>query len=439
LTDKKTIWLAWTRLLWLFALAGAVFLAWTAMVKGPVPGCAPGTGCDRVLQSHWAYWLDIPVSLPAAIAYLVLLAATIALPRRRAPEDQQAIWAIIIVLSVAVMGAAAWFIGLQAFVIHAFCKFCMAIHLCGMAAAIISLKNVPISGNPRASIWSPDLEKPGLPRNALVILGFLGVMGISVLVLGQVLLPKEMNVVKSISVVDQAATPGQPSLSSATNIAGAPTNRLAPPALQRMANQQISLYQGKFTLRLEEVPMLGSPNAQHIIIALTDYTCVFCWSLHRMMAEAQRRVSNQLGIVILPMPMSTNCNPYAPTNLPSNPESCEFARLTLALWKTDRAAFEQFSKWLFVLDKAPPVDRARDYAAQLLGSDRLEKALQDPWIDKQIQTNCAIHQANYQFTREVAMPQLIIGNYVSVGPLNSVQHLLLLLDRYLGMKYAPAI
>ena len=32
------------------------------------------------------------------------------------------------------------------------------------------------------------------------------------------------------------------------------------------------------------------------------------------------------------------------------------------------------------------------------------------------------------------MPQLIMGEAISVGPLNSVNHLLVLLEKYLGLK-----
>ncbi|MCX6906181.1 MAG: vitamin K epoxide reductase family protein [Verrucomicrobia bacterium] len=140
---KTAGWLLLVRVLLAVAVLGAGYLAYVSFSHGPVAGCGAGSGCDKVLQSRWAYWLGIPVSLPAVLVYLGLLAATLFAQKRPSWADQQRAWAVMIILSVVIAGAATWFIGLQAFVIKSFCKFCMTAHTCGLIAAVLCLKNVP--------------------------------------------------------------------------------------------------------------------------------------------------------------------------------------------------------------------------------------------------------------------------------------------------------
>src|ERR1017187_6158953 len=82
------LWLKWVRVLLLTAMSGAGYLAWVAIHNGPVAGCGPESGCDAVLHSRWAYWLDVPVSVPAVLVYLALLGATVLLQKRPSPDDR---------------------------------------------------------------------------------------------------------------------------------------------------------------------------------------------------------------------------------------------------------------------------------------------------------------------------------------------------------------
>jgi hypothetical protein len=120
-------------------------------------------------------------------------------------------------------------------------------------------------------------------------------------------------------------------------------------------------------------------------------------------------------------------NAHATTN------SCEYARLGLAVWRAKPEVHRQFDDWMFASVKPPPLKEAEDYAAQLVGADKLKSALADPWIQQQLLTDCRLHRANWLAVDSSTMPQLILGNAVSSGPLNSVEHLLILLNRYLGM------
>lgn len=427
--DSAPSWLAWVRLLLAVAILGAGYLAWVAISHGPVAGCGPGSSCDKVLQSRWAYWLNVPVSIPALLVYLALLGATVLLQKRPSPDEQRGTWVGIIGLSVIVAGAAAWFVGLQMFIIEAFCKFCLTAHACGFAAAVLLLRHIPLAVDPDTPMWATGSGKTGIPRKAVAPLVMTGVAGVLVLVAGQLLVQKERNLVK---VFPQAGTNAPKPVSATTSRPppNSPNAHLAAPHL-------LSLYNGQFLLPLDDVPMIGSPGASNVIVNLFDYNCTHCRMLHPILLGTQWRLSNQLGIVCLPVPMSTNCNPLVPVGRPSFTNSCDYARLGLAVWRADRRAYPRFQNRLFFGERPPSVEQAREYAAQLVGGDALQTALTNEWIQQQILTACYLHYTNWQSTGGPAMPQIIIGSAISVGPLNSVNHLLALLEKYLGIEPPP--
>ena len=434
-------WLLWARVLLAVAILGAGYLAWLAIHNGPAAGCGPESGCNKVLQSRWAYWLDLPVSVPAVLVYLALLGVTVLLQKRPSPDDQRGSWAAIIILSVIVAGAALWFVGLQVFVIKAFCKFCMTAHACGFAAALLCLKNTPLAADPDTPMWTTGSGKRGVPRQAVFSLVLIGLAGVAVLAGGQMLFQKQRNVVKVLPVAGARATKTAASPSSASTNHSTPkapggpsTDQPVSPNARLIAPRTLLLYSNQFVIKFDDVPMIGSPDSPHIIVFLFDYTCSHCRAVHPLLVQACQQFSNQLGVVCLPVSLSPQCNPFVPrirSHASSN--SCEYARLDLAVWRAKPEAQRQFDDWMFASVEPPPLKQAREYAAQLVGADKLESALADPWIQQQILTDCQLHRASSLAVESSALPQIIMGDAVSSGPLNSVDHLLTLLNRYLGM------
>jgi len=411
-------------------LAG--YLAVVAISNGPLAGCGAGSGCHQVMQSRWAYWLHLPVSVPALLAYATLFILTL-LAKKCPPDEERGTWAAIVVLSVVIIGAAFWFVGLQALILKSFCKFCLLAHGCGLAAAILCLRNIPQASDPTTPMWSSAPEKRGIPRSAIFSLVLIGAAGMVMLVGGQWLVPEDRNLVflpaTASATKGTSGVPAAPGYQS-NSIPSSPNAHFTGPRM-------LSLYNDQFMLRLDEMPMIGSPGASNVIVNLFDYSCPHCQELHWILVVAQRQFGNNLGIVSLPMPMSTNCNPLIPTSFSSNTNACEFAHLGLAVWRAKPGVYRQFDDWMFAADpNLLTLEAAKKYAAQLVGADKLDKALSDPWVDKQILTDCQIHFANWQATGRPAMPQLILGGAISIGPLDSVEHLQALLGRYLDLHPA---
>ena len=426
-------WLHWARGLLLVALTGAGYLAWVAIHNGPAAGCGPESGCEAVLHSRWAYWFDFPVSVPAVLVYVALLAFTVLLQKRTSPDDQRGSWAAIIILSVIVAGAAFWFVSLQVFVIQAFCKYCLTAHACGFAAALLCLMNIPYATDPETPMWATGSGKRGVPRPAVLSLVLIGLAGVAVLAGGQLLVQKQRNVVrdlKNASVTTNAYHLPQVTIADVAGVLP------PPPDAHLIAPRTLSLYTNQFVIKFNDVPMLGSPDATNIIVCLVDYTCVHCRALHSILLQMSQQFSNQLGIVCLPVTLSPECNPFIPRmNAHATPNSCDYARLGLAVWRAKPEAHRQFDDWMFAGTKPPPLEQARERAAQLVGAEKLRSALADPWVAQQILADCKIFRANWLAVDSSALPQIIMGNAVSSGPVNSVEHLQILLNRYMGLTF----
>jgi protein-disulfide isomerase len=332
-------------------------------------------------------------------------------------------------------------VGLQVFVIKAFCKFCMTAHACGLTAAVICLARIPLARNPTTPMWAPGSGKRGVPRTALGLLASVGLAGVAVLAGGQLLVQKQLNVVKDLRTQPgRASTPATAStVSTGTNYlaqAAAVAAKVAPPpspGIHLAGPRLLSIYGDAFMLKLNDLPMIGSPGASNVVVCLFDYTCPHCRALHPILEETQNLFGNRLGIVCLPMPLSTNCNPFLPASAHSGSNSCEYARLGLAVWRAKPNAFRQFDDWMFGPEKPAPVEDARAYATQLVGAQKLQTALADSWIAEQLATGCRLHYTNWTLAGSPALPQVILGDVVSSGQLNSVDHLMILLNRYLGL------
>lgn len=117
----------------LLAVAISSYLAWVSWQMGPVLGCDGGTfDCDEVLGSRWSSWLGLPVSLLGGLTYVAML--VLSWPASRRPGGWA--WASMLSLSCLAVGSALWFIGVQAIALDSYCKFCLAVHSCGLTILI---------------------------------------------------------------------------------------------------------------------------------------------------------------------------------------------------------------------------------------------------------------------------------------------------------------
>jgi len=103
----------------LAGLADATYLSVIAFT-GETAACSGQAGCFEVLGSSYARVAGVPVALLGALGYFTAFTFAIfaAFNYKRAPK--------FFALTVCLMFAATlWFLYLQAFVLHAYCRYCL--------------------------------------------------------------------------------------------------------------------------------------------------------------------------------------------------------------------------------------------------------------------------------------------------------------------------
>ena len=91
----------------------------------PIPTFCAASGCETVRASAWAYPLGIPMPVFGVVFFAAMVVLTfVARPKLRLPlAIVGGIWALVLV-------------GVQAFVLHAFCKLCMISDMTAISLAL---------------------------------------------------------------------------------------------------------------------------------------------------------------------------------------------------------------------------------------------------------------------------------------------------------------
>ncbi len=370
--------LGWVQLLAACALGLSLFLLYGSLSGDKLPGCGLESGCGAVLHSKWSKLFGLPVSLPALLLYVGILAATFVVPGW--PEAKRPVgWQFLTAAAAALIGAALWFIGLQFFVIHAICPFCMAAHSCGLIIGTLLFWKAP-KGKTPACLAGP---------------AWLGWVGTVLLAGAQIVYQP-----KTYDVLGVASQNG-----SATNAVLSTTQ----------TNRTITLHDGVFTLSLKDLPVMGSPNAPYVIVHLFDYSCQHCRQLHPILTRVVKELTNQLAIVCLPVPLATNCNWLLKRPIMDHINACDYAYDGLALWRANPGKLHEFDDWIFKPGRPLPPADTRLEAQRLAGTNEFTAALKDPWIKEQITTNIRLYETNYVRYRRSQLPQLMIGTNIVSG------------------------
>jgi uncharacterized membrane protein len=406
----------------LIAAGLAAYLAWTSLSAGSPVGCGLDSNCHKVLQSRWAYWFGLPVSLPGLLLYLTVFGATFRLDISSSSGKPSRANHIVALGSMLILLAAFWFILLQLVAIRSLCSYCLATHATASAAALIllSLSRGFVLRAPKRTPGTSRLSSPALWR--VLAAAFVGLL---VLAAGQFVLAPKTYIVESTSTTSHLSA-------KSTHIIGTnaavltQTNAPAPPRM-------ISLHDGKFQLNPLELPMIGSPTASNIVVSLFDYTCHHCRDMHPILVETQKHFGDRLAFLNLPMPLDSNCNPLVKRTPTAHQRACEYARIGLAVWRVDRKAFAEFDHWIFSQTSTPSFETVRHHAEQLIGKAPLEASLNDPWITQQISQDVAIFETNYRASGRSQMPQLMIGSKIFAGIVKNAEALLPILQAPLNL------
>ncbi len=449
--------LRWARWAWAAACGVALYLSYVSFAGGGVAGCGAEGGCSEVLNSRWSKWLGIPVSLPAAGLYLALIGLSFPAGRRSAVSGlgSPAVWLRIGAWTV--LGSAAWFLFLSAFVLGKFCPYCLTVHLLGSTGAVLALRG--LAGGPESV-----RKSSGTPAGWAIAAPW-ALLPLGLLIAGQVAFaPKTFKVtsvpagnaapVANPPAVSPAPAPAVPSVTpptppvAATPVPSAPSTppltSTATPTPTTAASQSalpaharfLALHGGKFQLDVDQLPILGSPAAAKVMVSQFDYTCEHCRRSHGPITQARQYFSNELAVISLPMPLDGRCNEWIRRASAHN-NGCQLAALALGVWRADRTKFQEFDHWMMTAPEALKVPVALARARSLVGESALDQAIADPWVANTLQVSIALYRENWLAIKNSSMPMLVVGTNIISGTVSSTSDLYRLLDESMGLKHTP--
>ena len=177
-------------------------------------------------------------------------------------------------------------------------------------------------------------------------------------------------------------------------------------------SRTVSFLEEKLTLDIYEAPHIGSPEAEHVILQIFDYTCAHCRAFHQIVRGALDRYGNKLAVVCLPVPMESYCNPFVRFDQPRHQYACQYAKYSMAVCAHDPGAFPAFHDWMMEGKKVMPFRKARVEAEKTIGKDQFIERLIDPLIDDWISFGVSV----YQYAEGGGIPKVILGtNIVTIG------------------------
>jgi len=181
----------------------------------------------------------------------------------------------------------------------------------------------------------------------------------------------------------------------------------APPAVadQPARPRELSLLGGRLKVDPARQMILGSPRAKFVVVELFDYTCPDCREMHGYLDFARREFGSQLAIVVLPVPLNTDCNAHVDQTRPLHENACTLARLAIATWQHKPRRFEELHDWLFDSDKPRTVEEARGYVANILGEQELAAALADAAVAEHLRRCTDV----YATCNKGRIPKLLMG------------------------------
>jgi protein-disulfide isomerase len=380
-SNEMRVWVKWgIGVLCLIAAGMSLWLSvqkWTGQIDS-LAGCGAGSGCANVLGSKWSLvWGVIPVSVFSFLLYLSVL-FTLRMSGGRVRWYRSFVaWMCL--------WAAVWFTGLQWVVLKTICPYCMAMHGLGVLLACVIL----VGDRERSE---KKRVKAGWRRSAVaVVLAACCVAG--------------------LAVVQQWGPEPQTYREDVLNAGDVSVAKGDTCVHEKGEGREVTFLNEKKTYRVKTLPHLGSAEADHVVVEYFDYTCEACREMHGLLQALVTRYPEKLAVIVLPVPLHRQCNPYLPQGVEDQENACELARLALQVWRADPAKFAEFHQNLFGL-QGMPVELAEALAVSLVGEGALTNSEALSWANAVIAAN--VEDYRWMVKNTPVMPKLLIRGSVMV-------------------------
>jgi len=401
-------------------------------------------------------WMGIPVSLLAIGSYVSLATALFFAVTHSAPVVKRFAWTAVAMFSLSAGLAAVWFTGLQVFVLEHYCSYCLVAHACGICAATIAVWKIPDSGN---------VSKFAAPFAAI---------GMAILVVGQIYqgepekflietfetapavtnetfdapfaVPTESLGEDTESAVFEApvvsaekseAVSVLASMLSAEHVMGLVRNatammaftsplqsgqkavKEAPSESTKPKRRTVGINGGTIKLNVDQWPLNGPVDSKHIFVEMFDYNCPNCRKTHKAISGAKKILGGDVSVMVLPIPLNTACNSAIEKTDVKFIESCDLAKLSIAVWRVDAVKFREFHEAMFSNEQAPTLAEAKAIATSMVDAAKLDAELASGIPGKFVSSMIQL----YEKAGKGAVPKLMFPGTSIVGEFTSAESL----------------
>ncbi len=354
----------------------ALYLAGVSLAHASLPGCGRSSACLEILQSRWANVAGLPVSFPGFALFCLAGYWSGAFLRR----ERSVAGVLSGVLLAAVLAAAAWFMVLQVFVLHAFCLLCSVSHGLAASGALLLF----------CDRMRQSSEKPGPARERLAA-GKTALRPIRIAVAATVL--------TGAGILAFGAMHHQP-----RRLEQEATVSTDPPGLSSVREPgSITLKSGRYHLNTAQFPQLGEGTAQRTAILLSDYTCSRCRQFHSTLQNLISTNGKSVCIVMLPAS--------------SAPDAGKIHQVLLTVFHADKSAWRSLAA-LITSGQIPAKSGAvKDAAVKLLGADKWGEAslAYAGEVEQQLQLAASMLTGLRSSGGTDSLPQLLCGDRVLTG------------------------
>jgi uncharacterized membrane protein len=195
---------------------------------------------------------------------------------------------------------------------------------------------------------------------------------------------------------------------------------------------------GKLTLDVYKHPLVGSPEAPHVVLEMVSYNCKHCRATHRAVKQALSRYGDQVAVIVLIIPFERECNKLITTAAGSHRGACATARMALGVAALKPAAFGKFHDWLMAdKDEPPRLDSIVSRAYSLVNRDRLRELSGGEQLKKQIAGYVNLYATlrnQNASNKEFGLPVQILGDHVMSGTVEKSAELYRAWEEHLGVK-----
>lgn len=474
----------------MIALGYSVFLFGIWLTKSSIAGCSGSVfDCDSVLGSKWSAWFGIPVSGLAMMNYLVMGSALL-LAQTGDARRRNLAWKLIIFCGLSAFCAAIWFIFVQKFLLNHWCKYCLIAHCCGLIIGTTLLLVRPLGSGVNLKMGAlalagmavlavgqtlsqepekfqfetydqpagsdsegnqplPEDDEEDLIFDAPEIfeapdLGFfldppqlqfqLQLQNFSGLrLLGQLSMTNALSGILTFQAPVQQDPQEQKSEQDQQSVEKDSDENKSESSAAAKDRKLAEMKGGKAKLLIHQWPHCGNDNAEYAVIEMFDYNCRHCRSTHQAVKAAKEQMGDQLVVIALPVPLNNRCNKQVNQTMPQFFESCDLARLAVAVWRTDPDKFGQFHNYMFTGPIAPNYETAKKQAESLVDAVKLNEILAtdlpQAYIEKHVQL--------YQVAGGGTIPKLLFKSTAIVGEFNSTSGLIDVIRNHGQLSVAP--